>query len=268
MPEQDLPFAPRYSFQAYHLTEILKLKEIDRLFSQAVIARASTKLVYQDGEGYFFIYRFGSVVFFNIEPAKQTAIVEKIRTVIGAKEGLVTSEEMVVDVVKGGKNEVLFERVVLDRLTFERVDVLALVLAQSTALEYFELTVDELLKKSAKINNDLRSRGSMRMGEREINRFIGFCMMAKQDLVSSMYILDTPDEAWNDQALDTLYRDSSDMFELKERYKTMDHKLRMMQDALEIIADLVKNRRATMLELTIIVLILVEVILFVYELWR
>ena len=269
MPELDLPFAPRYSFQAYHLTEILKLKEIDRLFSQTVITRTSTKLVYQEGEsGYFFIYRFGSVVFFNIEPSRQTAIVEKIRTIIGVKEALVTSEELFIDVQKDGKNEVLFERVILDRLSFERVDVLALVLAQSTALEYFELTVDELLKKSGKITSDLRDKGRMRMSEKQINKFIGTCMLAKQDMVSSMYLLDTPDEAWNNEVLDALYRDASDMFELKERYKTMDHKLRVMQDNLEIIADLVQNRRATLLELTIILLILVEVVLFVYELWR
>ncbi len=134
MPEQDLPFAPRYSFQAYHLTEILKLKEIDRLFSQTVITRSSTKLVYQESEtGYFFIFRFGSVVFFNVEPGRQTAIIEKIKTVIGIKEAVITSEELFVDVHKEGKNEVLFERVVLDRLSFERIDVLALILAQSTA---------------------------------------------------------------------------------------------------------------------------------------
>jgi len=270
MPEQNLPFSPRYSFQAYHLTEILKLKEIDRLFAEPVITRSSTKLVYREGEsGHFFIYRFGSLVFFNIEPPRQTAIVEKIKTIIGSgKEALITSEELFVDVIKDRKNEVLFEHVVLDRLTLERIDVLALVLAQSTALEYFEVTVDELLKKSGKITSDLRNKGRMRMSEREINKFIGFCMLAKQDLISSMYLLDKPDEAWNDEVLDNLYRDSSEMFELKERYRTIDHKLKMMQDNLGLIADLVKNRRATLLELTIILLILVEVILFVYELWR
>jgi len=269
MPEQNLPFSPRYSFQAYHLTEILKLKEIDPAFSQPVITRSSTKLVYREGEsGHFFIYRFGSLVFFNIEPARQTAIIEKIRTIIGPKEALITSEELVVDVLKDHKNEVLFERVVLDKLTLERIDVLSLILAQSTALEYFELTVDELLSKSGKITSDLRTKGRMRMSEREINKFIGFCMLAKQDLISSMYLLDKPDEAWNDEVLDNLYRDASEMFELKERYRTIDHKLKMMQENLGLIADLVQNRRAVLLELTIIVLILVEVVLFVYDLWR
>jgi uncharacterized Rmd1/YagE family protein len=239
MPEQELPFEARYVFQAYHFTDILKLKDVDRLFSQPIITRSATKLVYQEGElGYFF------------------------------KDIFVTSDELVVDVEKDRKNEVLFERVTLDRLTLERVDLLALIVAQSCALEYFEFKVDELLGTSSKITLNLRNKGRLHMGEREINKFVGFCMLAKQDLVSSMYLLDKPDELWNDEVLDSLYREAVEMFELKDRYKTVDYKLKMMQDNLEIIADLLKNRRATLLELTIIILIFVEVVLFVYELWR
>lgn len=269
MPEQELPFEARYVFSAYHFTDILKLKDVDRLFSQPIITRSATKLVYQEGElGYFFIYRFGSIVFFNISQARQNEIIEKIKTIIGTKDIFVTSDELAVDVEKGCKNEVLFERVTLDKLTLERVNLLALIVAQSCALEYFEFKVDELLGTSSKITINLRDKGRMRMSEREINKFVGFCMLAKQDLVSSMYLLDKPDELWNDEILDSLYRDAVDMFELKDRYKTIDYKLKMMQDNLEIIADLLKNRRATLLELTIILLIFVEVVLFVYELWR
>ncbi len=269
MPELELPFEARYIFQAYHFTDILKLKDVDRLFSQPIITRSATKLVYQEGElGYFFIYRFGSIVFFNINPVRQNEIIEKIKTVIGTKEIFVTSDELAIDVEKDNKIQVLFERVTLDKLTLERIDLLALIVAQSCALEYFEFKVDELLEKSSKITLNLRNKGRMRMGEREINKFIGSCMLAKQDLVSSMYLLDKPDELWNSEILDNLYRDAIEMFELKDRYKTVDYKLKMMQDNLEIIADLLKNRRATFLELTIILLILVEVILFIYELWR
>lgn len=268
MPEQELPFDARHSFSAFHFTDILRLKEVDRLFSQPVVSRSSTKLVYQEGQtGYIFIYRFGSIVFFNVNPARQTEIIEKIKAIIGVKDYIITTEELQLDIEKNRKNEVLFEKVMLDGVTLERLEVLALILAQSTALEYIELKVDELLKTGSKITLNLKSKGRMRMSEKEVNKFFGFCMLAKQDLVSHMYLLDKPDEAWNDEILDTLYRDAVEMFELKERYRTIDHKLRMMQDNLEIIADLLKNRRATLLELTIILLILIEVILFVYELW-
>lgn len=269
MAEPTLTFAPQYGFQAYHLAETLNLREIDGLFSDSVISRSSRKLVCrEDKEGYYFIYRFGSVVFFGVGAIRQNQIIEKIRTIAGGKEVLTTSEELMVSVQKGAETEVLFEKVILDRLSFDRVDVLALTVARSAALEYFELTVDDLLRENAKITNNLRTKGRMQMNVMEINKFIGSCMLAKHDLVSSMYLLDPPEEVWDDQVLDNLYRASSDMFELRERYKTVEYKLKLMQDSLEIIADLLKNRRATILELTVILLIFMCVVLWIYEILR
>lgn len=268
MMERELEFAPRYFFHAYHLTETLKLKEIDRLFDRAAKTQSSSKLVYQDGEDrYFFIYRFGSVIFFNVEPARQTAIIERIRMMIGQKPEMLTSEEFVVEVRPGERNDVGFERAVLDRLTLERIDLMALVLAQSTALEYFEIKVDDLVRRTGDIGRDLRQKGRLTRGVGEIKRFIGHCISTKQELVASLYLLDKPDEIWNDQMLDALYRDAADMFELRDRYKTLDYKLRMIQENLELISELLQYRHANALEIAIVVLIAVEIALFVIQLF-
>ena len=101
----------------------------------------------------------------------------------------------------------------------------------------------------------------------DIKRFIGHCITTKQDLVSSLYLLDKPDEIWNDQLLDGLYRDAVDMFELKDRYKTLDYKLRMTQESLELISELLQNRNANYLEWAIIVLIAVEIVLFIFQMF-
>jgi required for meiotic nuclear division protein 1 len=268
MEEKELDFAPRYSFQAYHLTETLKLKDIDRLFDTTARNQSATKLVYQqDEESFFFIYRFGSVIFFNVDPEQQRAVIEKIRMVVGQKSELLTSEEFAVEIRHGTKNSVGFERAMLDKLTIERIELLALILAQSTALEYFELKVDKLLRETGDIGQALQQRGKMERSASDIKRFIGQCITTKQDLVASLYLLDKPDETWDDQMLDTLYRDAVEMFELKDRYKTVDYKLRMIQENLELIADLLQNRHANFLEWAIIVLIAVEIVLFCWQLF-
>lgn len=268
MTEKQLDFAPRYFFHAYHLTETLKLKDIDRQFDKAAKTQSSSKLVYQDGDDrYFFIYRFGSVIFFNVEPVRQTTIIERIKMLMGQKPEMLTSEEFVVEVHPDGKNEVGFERAVLDRLTLERIELLALVLAQSTALEYFEIKVDELIRRTGDIGRDLRQKGRLASSVGAIKRFIGHCISTKQDLVASLYLLDKPDEIWNDQLLDALYRDAADMFELRDRYKTLDYKLRMIQENLELISELLQYRHANSLEIAIIILIAVEIVLFVMELF-
>jgi len=266
--EKDIVSAPRYVFQAYHLAETFRLKRIEPLMGMEALSQSGTKLVYEDGEAsFFFIYRFGSVVFFNVEPQRQEKIIDRIRSIVGKSEIVITSEEYGLEVSEGVKNTAKFERAVVDRLTLDRVELLALVIAQSTALEHFELRVDDLLAKSHKIASLLQKAGRMTRRPRAIHKFIGHCMSTNQQLVSSMYLLDKPDETWEDQVLDNLYRDANEMFELKDRYKTVNHKLRMIEDHLEIISNLLAHRKASMLEWTIIVLIAVEVVLFVYDIW-
>lgn len=268
MTEKQLDFAARYFFHAYHLTETLKLKDIGRLFGEGALIQSATRLVYQDGaDRYFLIYRFGSVIFFNVEPVRQTAIIEKIKMLIGEKPDLLTSEEYTIELRPDEKNNVGFERAVFEKLTLERIDLMALILAQSTALEYFEIKVNELLRKTGDIGQDLRKKGRLALRTSEIKRFIGHCITTKQELVASLYLLDKPDVTWDDQLLDNLYRDAVDMFELKDRYKTVDYKLRMIQENLELISELLQYRNANYLEWAIIILIAVEIALFVLQLF-
>jgi len=267
--EHDIANVPRYVFQAYHLAETFRLKKIEPQMGMNAVTRLGAKLVYEEGEASFvFLYRFGSIVFFNVEPQRQTAIIEKVKTIIGKTDIAVTSEEYGLEVNKDAKNASEFERAIVDRLTLDRIELLALAIAQSTALEHFELQVDDLLSKSHDIANLLQTAGRLTRRTRSIHKYIGYCMATNQQLASSMYILDKPDETWNDKVLDDLYLDAIDTFELKDRYKTVDHKLRLVEDHLEISSTLPAHRKAAFLEWTIIILIAVEVVLFVYDLWR
>lgn len=264
MEEKELDFAPRYFFHAYHLAETLKLKDVDRLFDTAAHTQSATKLVYRVGDDrFFFIYRFGSVIFFNVEPERQRAVIEKIRMLIGQRAEVLTSEEFTIDVRQGERCAVGFERAVLDRLTVERVDLISFILAQSTALEYFEFKVNDLLRQTGDIGLALRQHGRLRRSAIDIKRFIGQCITTKQDLVASLYLLDKPDETWDDQMLDNLYREAVEMFEVRDRYKTIDYKLRMIQENLELIAELLQYKHANFLEWVIIMLIAFEFLFFI-----
>ena len=256
----------RYVMQGYNVAETLKLKDIDRLFRGASDTQSATKLVYREGEnGFYFIYRFGSVIFFNVDPERQRSIIEKIKMLIGHKPEMLISEEFYVDIRPVEKSSVGFEGAILDRLSVDRIEIVALVLAQSTALEYFEARVDEMMKLTGVIAQTLKNKGRLLGSSKSIKKSIGQCIMAKQQLVASLYLLDKPDETWDDQILDKLYREAVEMFEIKDRYKTLDYKLRMIQENLELIANLLQYRHANYLEWAIIYLIAIEIVFSIYE---
>ncbi len=255
-----------YIFHGYHLTETLKLKDLDRLFEKQTLLQSANRLVYRDADdSFFFVYRFGAVIFFNATPERRTDVIERIKTIMGYGPELLTSEDFAVEQRRGAVCSVGFERAILDKLSVDRIDILALALAQSMALEHFEIKVDQMVKEATEIGQTLKKHGRLIRTGRSLKRFIGKCITIKQDLVASLYLLDKPDETWNDQTLDNLYRGAFEILEIRERYKTVDYKLRMVQENLELIADLLQNRTANSLEWTIILLILIEIVFSLYD---
>jgi len=263
MPEQN-----KYSLKAYSFTEIPKLKGLDKILEGTTTVHSVTKLICQVGENsYFFVYHFGSIVFFNIEESRQKEILAKISNFSSHSPETQATEEFRVEVLPNEKITVGFESVSLDNLSLDRLDILALILGQSTALEYFENKVDEMLVRIKEIGLDLKKKGRLDRSSNKIKRFIGNCITTNLDLVANLALLDKPDEIWNDQLLDDLYRETREMFEIRDRYKTLDYKLRMIQENLELIADLLQHRYANWLEWAIIILIAVEIVFFIYELF-
>jgi uncharacterized Rmd1/YagE family protein len=257
-----------YVFHAYHLYETFKLREIARLFEEEAVSRSATKLVYRDApDSCFLIYRFGSIIFFNVGTERRETIIGRLKGVVGEKPDMVTSEDFAVELSDDGRCAVGFEQAAIDSLSLDRIELFAFILAQSTALEYFEIKVDQMLGKTADIGHALRKRGRLLRSVTDIKKFIGRCITTKQDLVASLYLLDKPDEIWEDQVLDRLYHEAVEMFELRDRYRTVDYKLRMIQENLELIAELIQYRHANFLEWAIIILIAIEVVLFLLQLF-
>lgn len=245
-----------FNFRAAHLSEVLKLKEIAKLFDLKPLVFNPTRLVYQLSENCFcFFYNFGSVVFFNVDEAAQQSTLDRLKNFSPGNRESVTSDEFLMEVEKKAKNAVFFEKVVVDKLSREKIELMALVLAQSTALEYFENKVEEIWSQMGTIPS------------KKIRPFIDQAMTTKQNLIGTLYLLEKPEETWESKILDDLHQEATMMFELKERFRTLDYKLRTIQENLEILANFTTNRQHLLLEWAIVGLIVAEVILFCYQLF-
>jgi len=252
-------------FRAHHLTEGLKLSSILGLFSDKPYRVSGTELVYRYAtHQYCIIYNFGSIVFFGVYPDREKQVLSTLQQFISPRDSIQTSEEFQLD--SGGKPQVEFGKVIVGKLTFEKVQIVSLVLAQSTALEFFESLADDLLEKSGTITEQLEKGGRVGLRDSELIKFIGFCLNTKQKIIGTTFLLDPPDPTWESQTLEHLYRQMVDMFELRERYRTLDSKLRLIQDTVEVLSDLSSTRRSWYLEIAIVALIAIEVILFIYDL--
>jgi required for meiotic nuclear division protein 1 len=252
-----------YSVNAFHLTERIKLKEIGASMDMPTLHLSVWEAAFRfTDESYVFIYNFGSLVFFNVADDQQKIILEKFKktTNIPSQPGYTTTDEFSVEVTGEEKHEVGFNKAVIKDLSYQKARLISMVVAESAALEYFELIVDDLLERTHQISDSLRTKGKLIKESKQVIKFIGFCLTTKQEIIANLYVVDAPDEVWEDQILDKLYNDLKRMFEIETRYRVLEYKLKLIQESLEIIVDLSKNSRETMLELIIIALIAIDIL--------
>ena len=76
-----------------------------------------------------------------------------------------------------------------------------------------------------------------------------------------LHLLDKPEAAWDDPEMDRIYGDLRAEFDLVDRYRALEAKLRAVQEALELLAEVARDRRVFWLEMIVVVLILLEVVM-------
>jgi uncharacterized Rmd1/YagE family protein len=245
---------------SYHVGRRIRLEDAARNFVDRVVEKSKSELSLRLGEGHVFLFAFGSVVFVGVDSTKAEVFLGDLVTYVDGRSDYVTDDfQLVVD--PQAKEKVYFERIVLQDLTPQKLRLISLVLAQSTTLEHFEQQVETLLDRCAAFTDAIAQGGSWRGPVKEILRFLGLGLATRRQIVSNLAILDSPDIVWEDPALDTLFQEHKANFELTARYRTVEHKLRLVHESVEVLVDLSNTRQAHVLEIVVIVLIAVEVIM-------
>jgi uncharacterized Rmd1/YagE family protein len=162
-----------------------------------------------------------------------------------------------VDIVDGS--------LVVDEFGEARAAVVALIVAQSAALEYYERIVAGLFTRTIDLVDPLERRGSVSARIRRLHRFIGEAIATRSEVFTVLALLDKPDATWDDPAMDRIYDELRAEFDLVDRYATMEQKLHGVREALELVLDVARDRRMWLLEVTIVLLILFELLLEVFR---
>jgi uncharacterized Rmd1/YagE family protein len=127
-------------------------------------------------------------------------------------------------------------------------------------MEYYENLVEDLFERTRSLIEFMERRGTVRFRIRQLHRFIGEAIGTRTEVLSVLHLLDKPDEAWDDSAMDRIYDDLRGEFDLRDRYAALELKLRSIQESLELLVDVARDRRLLLLELTIVFLILLELV--------
>jgi len=251
----------QHAFHAAAFVENLSLKELASSYPNA--KRSVHELrVELDGGGEMFIFPFGAVVFRDVTPTARDAELLHLHQLRGGLTSTaVIKEELMVCEDASAEPDVSEGVLTLDRTTPARASIIALTVAQSAAMEYYERIVEEMFEKTGRLVERLEQRGTVSVRTRPLHRFIGAAIGTRNEVLSVLHLLDKPDEAWDDPGIDRIYGELRAEFDLVDRYQSLELKLRSVQESLELVLDVARDRRLVLLEATIVVLIVFEILL-------
>jgi uncharacterized Rmd1/YagE family protein len=259
-----------YPIRAYHIAERLKLRDVRDKLGYAPREFSNYEMVVQapGDEAYLLVYNFGSVVFFNVADKDLEVEMARLSEFRTPSDTMRTSDNFVIEVSESGTNKALFDKLEVKTLTYDSIKIASVLLAQSTALEYYEILIENLLEKTSKFSRRLEKEGQYLDKSEDLLKFIGLCLNTRQDIISNLYIVDSPDEVWENNDLERLFTDLKAILDIDVRYRALEHKIEIIQESIEMIVDLTKNRRATQLELAIIFLFMIDIIISIFFKFR
>ncbi len=263
---------PAFRIKAIHIAEKLKLKDLREKFTQPATEFSNYEMIVRySSDSCLFVYNYGSVVFFNVPEELQEKELCSIQEYLVPSEQVRATDVFLLEVqdpslpLAQSGNKVYFDRVVVARFSPEIVKIVCMLLAESTALEYYENLIENLLVKTNAYSKTLRRQGRMLESTKELIKFIGLCMDTKQEIISNLYIVDSPDETWESVELDKMHQELKMMMEIDTRYRGLEYKIKIIQESVDVIVDLSKSKRDTLLELIIILLITFEIIISIVK---
>ncbi len=229
-------------------------------------ALSANPLVLEPQQGaWVYVEKFGAVVYWACPDALMEALDRDLRELEGVGERVERTRDELKVTVGAEVDRVGFNDVALRELRLDTLKIVSLALAQSVALEHFELAVQAALQRFHPVVANLREHGRLSVSRREALRIVGFAMDVRAELLDNLTLFDDPPETWESEALAHLDSALFNHFDLEERTGAIQQKLAYLADAGARLVDLLATRRAHLLEWIIILLILFEIAM---ALWK
>jgi len=162
----------------------------------------------------------------------------------------------------GGPSEVRFDAVTVPRLDVHNLSVIATVVAQSVALDYYSVKVDAMLATFSKLNASVEQTGVFTDLERQsLFRLVAQNNTMFTDVIAKIGLLERSDPAWKFLEYMKIWDGLRDEFEVEERFKKIEFKLNLIQYNTKFFLEMLHGQKSNTLEWIIIILISMEIII-------
>lgn len=265
MGDRPFPWSAKTTLRAraLFLGERLDLRALE---TTSLLAPAPLTVAVAE-QGCAVLFRYGVVVLFEIAPLDEVAFLATLRPLLTQPFAEPDHEEIELRIHPEERDKVQGETIWLHALSVERLQLVAEVLARSVVLERYERTVAGEFELIEPLAASLKRRRFSRPLTGDLLQHIGGALLSQQSMVGKVALSDKPELLWDHPELERFYLRLEDEYEIRERHLVVQQKVELISRTAQTVLELLHMRRSLRVEWYIVLLIVVEILLTLYELF-
>jgi uncharacterized Rmd1/YagE family protein len=219
------------------------------------------------GGGVAVLFRYGVVVFFDTTEAEQADFLAQSGSALSGALAAPETEDIEIHIDLRAREGVHDDKVVLASDEVERLQVIADILSKTVTLAWYEGRIAGAFELVEPLASKLQRTGRIGARARDLAKQIGAMLLSGHLMVGVAEVGEKPELLWDRPDLEGLFLRLEDEFEIKERLALLERKLNLISNTAQTLLQLQQSRHSLRLELYIVILIVVEILLTLYELF-
>ena len=208
------------------------------------------------------VLHYGVVVFANMSEQEITEHIRQLQAMLIRPFSEIFKESYTIS--KATHLKCHFDNIAVPHFSDAVIKNVMLNLAQSVALDYYLNRSENILSDVTQFTEELETKGKISISQRNMTKFLGKVLNVKNKIMENLYIFDAPESVWDDEYVDAVNTAMVHFFDLRLRYKEIEQTLRVIEDNLQVLIMLSHHRESSRLEWIIIILILIEILFYIF----
>jgi required for meiotic nuclear division protein 1 len=256
----------KIKIEAVQVAESFNIKKFRAEYQSDVYSSSTSELFYaQDNNRFLYLFDYGVVVFANFEAIEKSNFIQFVKKYATLEVNENLSEEYSIQVEASITKSVVKDSFVTVPIVNPSVlRIVMLNIAQSVALEYYEILTNNLINSSKEYILELELKGKISISKINLLKYIGKVLNVKNSIIDNLYILDDPNLVWDNEELNFLNRQLKANFDINTRFKDLDYRLQIVEDNLRLFTDVLNVRESSRLEWIIVILIAIEIVIALF----
>ena len=248
--------------RAYFLGQQIDLQP----FTQTEPLALNPLIVNSHEGGCIVLFDYGAAVLLGLSEAEEAKFLENIQGLIVDPFASPETEEVLIRIAPVNEGKVEDGIILLSHFDIPALQLVADVLAKSVVLAEYELASAQVFDQIEPFAASLQQRNFNRQRATDLLGQIGNSLMIQHKIVGRVEIVDKPELLWEYPELDRVYARLEDEYEIRERHLALERKLDLVSRTAETALEIQQQNTGLRLEWYVVILIVIEVLLSLYEL--